>query len=763
MSDIVDLLIAPERFPVARKFSIKQAISLVLDGRLGEYDTRAEDSGLPRVAKPVFGEGPSEVRLLSALLANFQGMPIALRELEGLASSPDEHADIVTVAAVMAATGHATAGRYEDAAVLVQRQLPLATEPMHEAVLALHSGYRLGELARYEEAVRWTTRALELAIERPRSEKWRTIRAVADANLLTYLGALGQFKGDRRKLFSTAALADLDAALAAGLRSYLRQHFDAQFADPYTRTISFRADDPVDSPLSRALIRAQALAYRFGVDEAHELIGKYRLLSAVGREEVEPRAAIVMLVRARDHVGLHRAVGLYRAVGPLAPIAQAGEYLSVVEWPSPQLKAILIAIKDSAPLLSTSAAARAADRIIESLELWAGWTVGAGRVEREALGAISALAPLLPDDVHARAAEVLLRLAQLPPDGYLHQSMGRALRSLRWESVPAAKRRSWLAYLERSLSEKTDHLFVGHEIAGSLASIESEMVGRVLRAAFDRDPSLFLAATLIENGFELDANSRRTALELAVAATSSAREASKRGSYSIGGLVQAGSLLAHLAAELEDPDALNVAVELLYDASASLDDRTAVALALSQEHPQVALRGLPPASRIELPFDEPAAFQAAILQFGVTYGLIAKTEAIDRLMTLANSRDRASRIYTARTLPLLRGVVPAQLGAAIGLTLASDNDVQVLATAAQVLPRLTAPGLHRAIRQRTLAFLQAPGDLLPAAALAGWAAARAEGTVIPNEVRAQAHRLLTHISMRVRDAATRFVAADMEP
>ena len=757
MSDLMALLVRAPAGQAMRKKPVLNGITLLLEGRFAEYERQAAEAQLPSLAGELIGEGDAEHRLLAALVGSIQGVPGSAEALSALAESPTASSEIQTFAAIMGGIAWANFGLTRQAATMVDERLAGDGHDDEMAALALHAGFHWGQLGEFERAAARTRQAVAISAK-PRNrarEPWRTFRAVGEANLVTYEATLGQLGHRRRFRGDTQALADLNRSLAAGLAAYLRQYFKAYFEAPHVRTISFNAEDPIEAPLTRALIRCQAIAYEFGVRQAQELLGKYRLLSTAGQPEADTQGAFVLLQRARDPESLKRAMALFKAAGPLEPVRAVGEYVATGEWLAPQLKANFAVLVEAAPLLSTEVAVAVAERIRSQIGGWLGWTTGAGRLESEALAVLAAIAPALDKRAQSSLADELLRLANLPPDPALHQSMGPILHSLSWDVVPEGTRDAWMTYVGQEIAASNDHLFVAHAAASALAETDPKRIHGIVSDAFLLTPSLQIGALLLDSGAPVSAKVLRVIRELASHASVQVRDNARQGRYSLGTL-RLGVMLGRIAVASGNRAALQDALELLFDESAPLADRTDVANVLAAS-PQLLIAAkistLPPSTTGALPFDEPATFQAAVLKFGAAAGLVDAAQAADRLLALTTSREPAGRLETAAALLALRGIVPMDVLVAIGLTLASDSSIFVMSAAARVLPLLQDRRLSDVIRLRSLAMLRGPGDLLPSAALRGWAQAAAEGQVVPEEVWAIAEASQAHVSRHVRQAA----------
>ena len=114
-----------------------------------------------------------------------------------------------------------------------------------------------------------------------------------------------------------------DVLLAEGLTEFLSTSFQRSLANPYSRTITFQAQDPTEARLRGALVRSELLADWHDIRRARRLFGRYLVLSKLGTQGGVPAAALELMRRAGDGDGLKAAARTIAIVGSPAPLRAA--------------------------------------------------------------------------------------------------------------------------------------------------------------------------------------------------------------------------------------------------------------------------------------------------------------------------------------------------------------------------------------------------------------------------------------------------------
>lgn len=527
-----------ERLPVA----------LLLDGQFLEYYRLAATEGWPGLQQP--REEMSEdsrTQLLLSLVNYLSGRPDGSGILIDLAISSDIEGDLRVLAAVLGAMSLADDLKHEDAMALLER-CPAPERSQEMLVLKLHTGFREAEVGRLHRGLERTDEALTLA-KGVRGEVSRTLYTVARFNEALMRSRLGQIH-ERVQLPSRSrvpALVQLEELEASGLSKYLEEGFVSALLHARDRSVRWQAEDPVDSRLYAALLRAECLADLGAVQEIRRLLGRYRALGAISSGEGQVDGAIHLLRRAQDSKGIADLGRVLRSQGPLAPFARVVQRVASARWSPSDMGTVLPLLTRGAVLLSPDRAQAAAAALRTQFE-----SLSAEPLHRHGHEVLRTLAALIRDaalgDEELNLASWFLGLARVD-DALVLQELASVISNLHWESIPAAIIEDWFSYADEFLASPSDKSIVARSAMMSLAEVHGQRVHDVARKAFLSRPNLglgVLVTSAIENP---TSDVVDKAAEVAASLLERKREEAAGHRHTVGVGYDPGSFLAFLLLE----------------------------------------------------------------------------------------------------------------------------------------------------------------------------------------------------------------------
>lgn len=756
----LEVLIDPGRLLDERETQPPVVIgaALLVRGQTREYQELAVTSQWPRL-----GEWPAErltgpLGLLAALGLQVAGQPSIGPYLRLLAAS-DVEPTLRSAAVVLAAIALGADDREEAALQLLQTAHAAETDASTRRFLVHHQAIHVAYLGGFADAAELSHRVASEPLDAPTGPD-ATVSYLAQRNERSFRWSMGSLEVpavERRSHYPP--LAEADAPVFDALAGYLETQFKGSFDDPFARTITFQAEDDVESTLKTALFRARCVGdWNSGV-HYQRLLAKYRLLNALGERNVDPGGDFVDLVRAADTEATRRAVRMFVRVGPLPPLAEAARYTAARTWSDFDLGANLALLAAAAPLLSSRDASAATKRVLDDLDDLVGRRHGTALVTHDAMDAIGGMLPWAGMRIQRRASDVL-RKASAAGEPIVVDALPRALRGLQWRSLRPQHIRAWLGYVEEHVARVDAHQRVAAEAAKGISAVEPVEVAAAVDRAYQSSRSLLLVALMADLALP--------SLVPALAdATRQIRESVERemaeasaGRMTLGGAINLPLLLGRLVLQRDDRSGWTTLMAFVRQPASPIDERASVLNLLAEQRDQVPstrrrmMRGPIPPSTIALPLlGNPESLAGAALRFRVRFGDLSGEAALNELLSLTTHPSRLSRVEAARSLAALTEAVQKDVLFALGLSLAQDADDIVRAAAARFLPRL-APALTNSQRailgQRMASLLAEPGETVPLAGLHGINDARAARLDLASRVRKPLKDLRHHPSARVR-------------
>ncbi len=733
------------------------ALALLLDVELTIYERHAKRAAWAAVGAPADADAEPERRLIAAVGRHLAGVDGAPAEIADLAA---ETGDLGLVATVLAATAYAALDDYDRARALLNDRLTSTSDAVAQRLVRLHLGMRAIEADDLDDAIA-TTRAAR-GEEPAANGVERTLWIVACSNLF-------RFEQKLRPTERTIDIADVpprtddpvinrtDILLASGLDEYLRAEFEDALVNPYERTIVWRAQEPVERGLVAAVNRGEALADWNGIAVARRALGRYRVLTGVGRSDAALAEAFDLLRRVGDAKGLGASARTVVRVGPLESLRATTSATVTATWTDIDRTARLALLSNAADLLDAEEAAIALDRVLDP-EVFVRLAPAAHHAAAALLGVVAA-------DAHNNAARRLLQLARDHAGPLLLQSLPRPLQALRWPDLDAAVREQWLEYVREHLGGGGDESLLAESVAVSLAGSDPDQIAAVARDAWSRRPALATVAIFLDGGVELPRDVGDRAIAHALASLREIRANAAKGEYGLGTLSVA-LILFHLLQHLPDDDAWRELAEFIVDPLVGMGDKTRTLEAMAADGTRVDVAAAtilkPRLADLDGFADELGAsgdaFHASALSLALKLlGAAAPAAVMAELLDLATSENAGARLQAARTLPGATNVIGAAVAATLLLGLCADRHPDVRAHAARSLasfPDIDEP-LQTAIEDRLRSLLADAGTLVPQAAIAGFADRLRAGHELRQDLLAVVARLKTdHPCRAVRANAT---------
>jgi hypothetical protein len=767
----IDLLVDPwrasERDEVA-PVELRAAAHLLL-GESRKYQEYAAANALPPL-----GEWPPDVgvgrrRILLALMLQLLGQPGAVPVYRRLLAEDDLDPDLRVATVILAGLALDDVDRPDAALALVANQQARSDDSLARSLLALHEAVYLAELGRFDDA---RARVAAVIDDKRTAGPQGTLQYVAtldDVMFSSYQGNWDFRAVQPRGLFPL--LARVDAPVFDSLSSYLGSQFKGSFEDPFSQSVVFQSEDPLESSLQTALFRVRCLGDWAATRHYRGLLAKYRLLSTLGRGDRTAAADLALLIRAGDADAAGEAANTIRRVGPLRPLARAVSDAANRPWNDVNVRASLAVVEAGAPLLTRVDAGRVLRRIIAEFDDLVGRRHAGSLVSKETLGAIGALLPST-SAFDNRGASRLLRGDGVDRGPLVAEDLPRAIVALSWQSLGPREQIAWLRFGEAHLVAG-DVLFRTASVAlRGIAAVRRDEATAILSRAYSQQPSATIVAIMIDLGLAISSKVTQETTRACVRAIDNALAQAAAGRFTMGGGVNWPLLLAQLLLLKDSAAGWRSLRRHIRDPLADIHQRASVLDYLAENRDRIPaerrrrLGSRVPSPTIAFPLlGVPEELQGAALRYRATFSFVGSDEALNGLLALEASTSREARMQAARSLPALVGLVDAEVLLALGLALAQDPDNNVRAWAARFLPALS-PQLGEVRGQilgaRLETLLSEPGEFVPLAALAGLDRSGSGFAKLPARTRRAARRLRTHPSVRVR-AAARSLPVDRRP
>lgn len=742
-----------------RRTTLADGLAHLMEGRLADYVRLSKEHNLPQFGPRWDRSFAPEWGLIATVTRHLSGEPDAPPDYEEVAADRRSGSNLKTTALILAAVGWSDYGN-SARAVEVLAHASREARGLDLCLLLLHEASHLVERGEVAAAASTLAKAESLANELPRTRIGIALRVVLAHNAFALGFRVGTIRDPATLPSRTQAhpLVHIDALLAEGLEHHLEAQFEAAYKDPYDRSFTWRSQDPVEAPLSGALLQSEVWADHFSLQRARKVVGRYRILSAAGVTNRQPESGFELLRRARDSKGIRKAVGLYRRVGPELPLRNLATAAASSEWLLSEEETVLELLRGVAEFLPEEVAQSLVRRLLGDEPLFAR---AAPRV-LDALSQVVQVAPRKQSDLVARRT---LHWVTTHPHPLVAISAGRLLRSLAWDAVSRETRRDWIQFVEQHVGESTDLGSVSESAALGLAQRAPKDISRSFVRAYRRSPNLMFAAVLADMDASLD---ERTLASLTVQlndALRSARSDAHEGRYS--GLTVDVALLATWVASRTGNDATWQAIaDFILDPKVAASQKASAMDSLSEAGRQVPRpiarvleQQLKDTTAYAGPMLGPSeAFEGARLRLGLKVGVFSEKEAVAALISMARGSATA-RVEALRTMEVVRFKDSTDLVATLTVALAGDENQDVSAYAVRVLGILAggASGpVQSVIRDVIETALQSPGSIVRRGALEGLYRANVNGRLLTSGVRRDVQGMAqSDLSASVRFAAHR--------
>jgi hypothetical protein len=740
-------------------------LAILLSGDLPLYERVANESDWPHIGSRPRRNASPDIRLLAAVGLHLTGSPNTTQAYRGL-DSPRVESSFRTVAAVLLALHLADNDDLEPALGVLRSRFKSAQGALERTLLQLHIGIYEADRDNLDAALEATSLARKERAARGERTAHQALRTVADYNRIQFMWLRGVLP-DPSKLplrgLSPALLRGA-ADLASGLAEYLNEQFELLTADPNSRSVRWRAADPIDLELSSALWRAQCLADWTELRRARGLLGRYYVASRIGTPDGVAPEAFNLLRRAGDEKAARAAARAVAAIGPLISLqGEVEAVLQLLPWPRTQRAAIFALLESGADLLSSSNADRAFSRLRDEQQLIV-------EDARNGLNALARIVQAASDRVQTAASRLSRTLVETWPEhSLLIQDMARVIGAIRWSAVSAAERRHWLSYLETHITAASDHRFLAERVASELSSVDRAEVARVLVAVYDEQPNLVRLALVTGADIRLSGRRRQEAIAIAAREVRRIRDSAHKGSYGLGRPVDPAALLLTLVSRSPRDPAWDELVSFLLDDSVGVRDKASVLDRLAD--PSVSIpRSVqeelrPQVDRIAGYIDplgpSESSLRGRTLRLGLRLGGIERKEILAHLIALTGDPDSDGRLEGARTLPLAQRRIGDDVAFTLGLALTRDRDYTVRGAGARALARLrreNAGELADLTVRRLESLLGETGAAVPTQTLIGLIESSRDGQKLHQDLLDAAARVShLHASARVRQLAGRLL------
>ncbi len=744
----------------------RYGLALLVSGRFREYESARLEVGWPGL-----GEGAAEVSgsdtsllLLRALCGHLSGDGTTLEMYTSLSTGRDVASDLRVVAAVLGGVAAADAGSPGDAVARLTALFRETTDPLQRMLLSIHAGVRAAEAGDAESAVAATEQVMaELPADRASRHQRELFRAIARHNrwhfsvLIDLATALRSRPLPRRSRFEP--LNQIDLLVGDALSSYLEDQFDTALRDPYTRTLSWQVDDPIEQPLIAALLRAECLGDWDSLRRARRLVGRYQLLSDVAAESARP-SGFQLLRRTGDRAGLERAARLFSRVGPLEALRDSASSVVAQAWPPLEQTAILALIREGADLLDERMATRAMRRILGDHEMIT-------RHPGEVFPTLARLERVASSDAREELATQMLALTATT-NTLMLQSMQPVLRNLDWSAVPDNTQSPWLRYLRAHLGDRTDAQFAAAALALGFSRAGVQKAQPLVEEVFDQRPSLDIAGLLVDTVGAVRRPTRAHAVRMARESIINEQKDAAKGHFGFGTINVSALLAALLVGTVTDDESWEVLTSYLLDPNVAGDGKASALNRLTASGavlPPNALRRLREKMHDFPAYSDawispPYSLAGSVLRFGIHIKAFGEADGLARLLDLVGDRTVEARLEGVRSLEVAARVLSAETVTTLALSLTADDDHNVRSEAARetaALPVDLDPVVLEIIVERLSRLVTEKGVVVPLGVLTGLKRAR-PSAAMAQLLETAASVGSRHLSARVRRAAAELVA-----
>lgn len=696
-----------------------------------------------------------EVSLLARALVDYVTGEGPTQSLENIVGHDGEP----TAAAIVASVQIADSGHGPEACVVLRDALARSeTSPVGDrCALSVHLGLRCAELGRWDEALERTTSAVEMCadadFEHSDVVAERVLHHVATQNLFAFeqagRGVIRFPTGGPRRTFPDQVM----ASVAEGMDAWMEKDFEAAFADPNRRQVTFASGDRSERSFLAAVVRSELLGSWRWRRLTRRTLGRYSLRRVVGQPRGEVASGIATLIEAEDAKGLALATRHLRQYGPLGGVAEvAASLVAERPWGPTRVAASVAVLREAVELLTEESARDLSQRLASEFDLLRRPTPMAD-LTAELLSLLAQLARhWRAPDVQTTIADALLTRLQGSQDALLQQRAVAVIGALDWTAVPRDTFENWQAHALAHLE--------GDEGFASRAFLEAAVVvgepaHDALRAAFRRSGDLGLGIVLLQvGGLDPDASARL--VEDAVEWVAERAAESRRGRF--GMYAYDNVLVLAVAARQGLERAWPPLIEFLQDPNV-LKSQKEASLRYLRDHvgdlpsswrEEIASAGADLGSGASVPMDfGVASVHAASLR--LVAGGLSPDEARAEVVRAATSDDDNERAAAVRMLVDAREVVGSEATIMTLLLLTRDRHPEVRGEAGRHLSRVAHPSdPELGARARLLDMLREPGTIVPSAVLFGIYEERLrfEGLIEPCTALAK-----EHLSVEVRELA----------
>jgi hypothetical protein len=763
--DPIPLAVSP---PARHASRMERGLALLIDARHAEYQRAAEEYAWPRLGTWPGPDADPGARLIAALGMLLSGSPSASGHLADLAADVTADGSIRTVAGVLAAIAFRDAG-YADRAVNLLGSLS-PTNSFDEALALIHVALAYREVGDPATALSASLAARGRLTSGERATRvGEALFSVASRNAASFAFTARQLDVFEKlnRPYRSILLFELGSRAYDGLASFVSQEFETKFQDPSTVTMTFRQEDPIQTPLIAARMRAEVLGDWHAAREARAQLGRYQLLASLGVEGRQPASALHLLRGADEPKAIDKAIRSYLFDGPLPPVREFAEAVVVMPWSPITVRSDLTTFGLAADVMRTAPARVAFERIVQNLpSLMQG--VPDARLDGEVYRAVAALLPACRADDKWTGDETVAHAFQAVAteshDGLTLQGLTGVLTIIDWRAVTDATREWWEHYCVGHLHIVDDHRFAASALVRALPT--TGQLRRAATAAFGQQPDLLTAVNALAVGDLARSNIRKisTLFRSDLLAT---RLAAREGKHSIGSAVDVPNALVDLLLEHPEQPGWRDLVNFLQEPAIPGTKKARLLdliVTRRTELPPTVQRRVSawlarPVQFVDLPLDTPEDIRGAVLRGRLAFRAKTPDDLLGDLAELAANPSRRARHEAARSLQEASTMLPSTVSVTLALSLSRDMAFEVRATAARALAVLApSPGepIAGASWRRLVELLADPGSVVAGWVLDGLMASQRRDWP-ENIVAIVADLAGNHLSRRIRTAADRLL------
>lgn len=716
-----------------------------------------------RSGAPWEADGPGDLGEVSPLAGALVDYVTGGGPTDGLqdVSGPDGEE---TAAAVIAAVQLADVGRGPAACDVLRDALARSSDdPLGDrAALNVQLGLRCAELGEWDEAIERTAAVIEICdeagFEQSSVVAERVLLYVATQNLDLYnqygRGVFTFARNGPRRTFPDL----ITASIAEGLNVWMDKDFEAAFADPNSRSVTFASGDRSERAFLGAVVRSELVGSWRWRRLSRRALGRHSLRSVVGQSRGEVATGIATLIEAEDSKGLALASRHFRRYGPLSGVAEvAASLVAEQPWGSTRVASSIAVLREAAELLTEESALRLATRMANEFEELRRPTPMTN-LTSDILSLLAQVARhWRAEDTQTTIADAVLRWLRQSDDALLQQRSASVVRAVDWTAVHEETVANWREHALAHLDGDT-----GYPSRAFLeaAPDSGELARAALREAFRRTGDLGLGIVLLQVGGMDPADSDRLVEEAAEWVHDRSAEA-RRGVF---GMYSHDNVLVLAIAALHGvTGAWAPLIEFLGDTAVPLIYKEQTLRYLRDRaddlqddwRDEIATSGAALGTGADVLFPAPtSSVDAASLRL-ITGGLSAD-QARAEVVRAATSGDASERAAAVRMLVDAREVVGSDATIMTLLLLTRDRHPEVRGEAGRYLSRVAHdadPDLGT--RARLLEMLREPGTFVPSAVLFG---IHEEGLRFAELVGPCTALAEEHLSVEVRSLAKAVVA-----